>query len=328
MADDRRRWSKPPANGMTLASHDPRYFGASIGPIEEEDEEASTIGVRETSAAAVAGSAAEATQDRITSKPSPRLATKLSLLKRNANRSTKERESMSQYYDNMKQSVDSRNEMLVALKSQNVMLSRKLKSMEDRALAQRRRTKKLPPSPRAPSESDLLKGDNKGNLASSPSSTSGRSLPSPPSAKSASPRSKALQEQVHLLTEERNQLLKECAELRAASAREGGRKFKGMTVPEQAVVLGEQVELKVEIDELKDKLVLARAAAARSEWELEHSRLYARARSRTLLSILRGPLSDADRQRVVDILEETEDADADVAIANGDGTLSPASPPK
>lgn len=212
----------------------------------------------------------------------------------------------------------------------------------------RRRTKKLPPSPRAPSESDLLKGDNKGNLASSPSSTSGRSLPSPPSAKSASPRSKALQEQVHLLTEERNQLLKECAELRAASAREGGRKFKGMTVPEQAVVLGEQVELKVEIDELKDELVLARAAAARAEWvnftaslslspvethvhllqELEHSRLYARARSRTLLSILRGPLSDADRQRVVDILEETEDADADVAIANGDGTLSPASPPK
>lgn len=47
---------------------------------------------------------------------------------------------MSQYYDNMKQSVDSRNEMLVALKSQNVMLSRKLKSMEDRALAQRRYT--------------------------------------------------------------------------------------------------------------------------------------------------------------------------------------------
>lgn len=67
-------WSKPPANGMTLASHDPRYFGASIGPIEEEDEEASTIGIRETSAAAVAGSAAEATPDRITSTPSPRFA--------------------------------------------------------------------------------------------------------------------------------------------------------------------------------------------------------------------------------------------------------------
>jgi hypothetical protein len=68
------------------------------------------------------------------------------------------------------------------------------------------------------------------------------------------------------MTDERNQLIKECAELRATAARKGGKAFKGMTVSEQAAVLGEQVELKVHVDELGDELTSAKAVAAKAEW--------------------------------------------------------------
>jgi hypothetical protein len=82
------------------------------------------------------------------------------------------------------------------------------------------------------------------------------------------------------MTDERNQLIKECAELRATAARKGGKAFKGMTVSEQAAVLGEQVELKVHVDELGDELTSAKAVAAKAEWVRLLSTVYCRARYR------------------------------------------------
>jgi len=214
--------------------------------------------------------------------------------------------------------------MLFALRSQNVMLARKLKSLEDRSSIRRKRK----PLPQIPKQSELGGSEDitKGHVVVTSSvaqtrsagGTNGAAVGSLPEAtllsaaavdtRSSTAETDALREHVLLLTEERNQLRRECAQLRADAQRGGtAERFKGMTVPEQAAVLDERVSLKMKLDELTDELTAAKAAAARAVWDLEHDRLYARARSRTILGILRRPLSDADRKRVVDILEDTED---------------------
>ena len=83
-------------------------------------------------------------------------------------------------------------------------------------------------------------------------------------------------------------------------------KFKGMTVSEQAAIFDQQVELKMELDEMHDELVVSKAAAAKAMWEKEHERLYQKSRNRILFNILSGPLSAVDREQVVQILMETE----------------------
>jgi len=94
-----------------------------------------------------------------------------------------------------------------------------------------------------------------------------------------------------------------------------------MTVSEQANIFDQQVELKMELDEMHDELVMAKAAAAKAMWEREHERLYQKSRNRILFNILSGPLSVADREQVVEILMETEgsssDDDDDQDGANG-----------
>jgi hypothetical protein len=213
-----------------------------------------------------------------------------------------------------------------------VMLARKLKSLEDRSSIRR----KIKPLPQIPKQSELGGSEDitKGHVVTSSvaqtrstGGVNGAAADSHPEAtslsaaavdtRSSTAEADALREHVLLLTEERNQLRRECAQLRADAQRGGtAERFKGMTVPEQAAVLDERVSLKLKLDELTDELTAAKAAAARAVWDLEHDRLYARARSRTILGILRRPLSDADRKRVVDILEDTEDNNASSLLSD------------
>eukprot|EP00039_Didymoeca_costata_P031874 m.36302 g.36302 ORF g.36302 m.36302 type:complete len:551 (+) comp9080_c0_seq2:285-1937(+) len=99
--------------------------------------------------------------------------------------------------------------------------------------------------------------------------------------------------------------------------REQPKKFKGMTVDEQAGFFQEYIQLKMEIDEIGESLVIAKAQAAKAQWRREHERLYTKNRNRILLRILQRPLSTADRLKVIRMLEET-DLDAEDKFPDGD----------
>jgi len=293
---------------MMFAAHDAKFL-AALGPIDEADAE--FFGVTHAAASGVGGAGAGAgaaadgdgdgdnasastTEPVATTLEQPGLATKLTLLKANAEKNVRERRSMRQFCKSMGQSPDTRNEMLAALKKQNVMLSRKLKAMEDRVGAQRKRARRpLPMVPPRPSGAVAGVGGGAADIGGAPDGTGSEVS--------------ALRRQLEVVSTERDFLREECAQLRAAGPTpHRGHKFKGMTVPEQAAVLDERVELKQQIDELNEELVSARAIAAKLQWELEHGRLYAQARSQTLLSILRSPLSDTDRRSIVLTLEEAD----------------------
>lgn len=161
------------------------------------------------------------------------LATQLSLLQENASRNAKERDAMRSYCDTMSQSSDSQSEMLVALRSQNVMLARKLKALEDRTSVRRKSRK---PLPQPPQQKLQMQQQQRGGshdavagspVSSAPTTTDGATAAAASNALGSSHGAhgahkdsadvQALREQVQLLSEERNQLLRECAQLRAAA---------------------------------------------------------------------------------------------------------------
>jgi hypothetical protein len=114
-------------------------------------------------------------------------------------------------------------------------------------------------------------------------------------------------------------LEKENSLLQAQLALLKNTKFKGMTVSEQAQLFEEKIELKMDLDDLSDQLISAKAEAAKAEWENEHQRLYEKNRNRILFTILSGPLTENDRKQVVQMLQETDgDEPGDDGGAGGD----------
>lgn len=135
---------------------------------------------------------------------------------------------MRSYCDTMSQSSDSQSEMLVALRSQNVMLARKLKALEDRTSVRRKSRKPLPQPPQQQQQIQQKQRDGIHAVAGTavslaPTTTNGaaaatsNAVGSSLGAHKDSAEVQALREQVQLLSEERNQLLRECAQLRAAA---------------------------------------------------------------------------------------------------------------
>ena len=102
-----------------------------------------------------------------------------------------------------------------------------------------------------------------------------------------------------------NQSVTQCEAQKEQISSLESKKFKGMTVSEQAIMFDEKVTLISLHDELQDELVDAKIAIAKFTWQQEHERLYRKQRNKLIYKILKRPLSVEERQGVIDMLRAT-----------------------
>lgn len=134
-----------------------------------------------------------------------------------------------------------------------------------------------------------------------------------------------------------NAVVTECSDLKGQLQSLEGKKFRGMTVSEQAMMFNEKVNLITRHDELQDELVNTKIAVAKMTWQQEHERVYRKQRNKLIYRILKRPLSVQDREQVIGMLRATEedsmqdafedDAPHGAAPAGGDSTEELGHPP-
>eukprot|EP00041_Stephanoeca_diplocostata_P029509 m.872872 g.872872 ORF g.872872 m.872872 type:complete len:444 (+) comp23572_c1_seq11:2261-3592(+) len=331
MGDDRRRWSRPPAqpiNPKGFAS-----FGNSLGPLSDDDSTDNTD--EEACAFATKSTHGNHAPDR---EYCPKVANEgsdnevshvnmqLHRLQENFEKLRCEREHMEAYCKLMQKNMDTKQELAKQLLSQNALLSQKVMTMEENIHCRRSagnrpesRRKVLPKVPVRNMKSTIDFGEaqqlqSNAGLSSPPHSSSFQApqctgIKNIRDDKTQVDASK-LQSRIVLMQQERDEALRECSKLKRMSAglHEAVQvTTKGMTLPEQTELFAERVALKMELDELREELITAKTTAAKAVWEREHDRLYANARNRSIVKLLSRPLSAADRDRVIDILEGTTD---------------------
>lgn len=284
--ENRRRWSRPPA--LSSVPTPGVYIGLGIMPLEEEDF------VADGPADAVStGTASESISDHD-------LKAALERLQTNFENGALERMAMKEWCSTMDKTMADKTQLVQQLTASNKQLKLKLNAMDGR---RKGRGRVAPPAGASPSTGRRLPPVRQPTTVPTPP----RTLPTVPTVHQPSPTSSATSAGKSLSTPSgASAPTRPGTKPGSASPGPGSPGFKGMTVPEQAVVFEERVGLKMRVDELQDEIGSAKALLAKSEWQREHDRLYWCTRSRIMSKVLEKKLSDADLAKVAAILAETE----------------------